>query len=101
MSYYGFSIVFQTHPDKSDDLIRILLQSADQLKDNEACIHYLIGRTGKPDEVWVYETWTSKEAHDAALDPPEAKTLIAQAMPLIAGTSNRVDSELSGGKGLE
>lgn len=49
----------------------------------------------------MYETWTSKEAHDAALDPPEAKALIARAMPLIAGTANQLDSELSGGKGLE
>lgn len=81
--------------------MQILLQSADQLKDNADCIHYLIGTTNNPDEVWVYETWTSKEAHDAALDPPEAKTLIARAMPLIAGTANQLDSELSGGKGLE
>lgn len=101
MKCYGFSITFITHPGKREELIQILLQSADQLQNNTDCIHYLVGKTDKPDEVWVYETWTSKEAHDAALEPEEARALIAQAMPLIAGTDNQLDSQLSGGKGLE
>ncbi len=100
MKYYGFSIKFITHPGKQSELTKILLESADQLKENSDCIHYLVGITNEPDAVWVYETWTSKEAHDAALEPEEAKTLIQQAMPLIAGVSNKIDTELAGGKGL-
>lgn len=100
MKYYGFSIKFTTHPGKQNELTKILLESADQLKENPDCIHYLVGTTNEPDAVWVYETWTSKEAHDAALEPEEAKALIQQAMPLIAGVSNQIDTALAGGKGL-
>lgn len=100
MKYYGFSIKFTTRPGKRDTLVNILLKSATQLENNPDCIHYLIGTTDEPDAVWVYETWTSKEAHDAALEPAEAKELIKQAIPLIAGTSNQIDTELAGGKGL-
>ncbi len=100
MQHYGFSITFTTHPGKRDELVKILLESADQLKDNTDCLHYLISTTNEPDAVWVYETWVSKEAHDAALDPPEAKALIQQAMPLIASASHQIDTVIVGGKGL-
>lgn len=100
MKYYGFSIKFTTHPGKQSELIKILLESAERLKENSDCIHYLVGTTNEPDAVWVYETWTSKEAHDAALETEEAKALIQPAMSLIAGVSNQVDTELAGGKGL-
>jgi quinol monooxygenase YgiN len=100
MKYYGFSITFTAQPGKRDELVNILLKSADQLKDNPDCIHYLIGLADEPDAIWIYETWTSKEAHDAALEPEESKALIKQAMPLIAGVSNQVDTQLAGGKGL-
>lgn len=100
MKYYGFSIKFTTHPGKRDELVKILLESADHLKDNADCLHYLIGTTAEPDAVWVYETWSSKEAHDAALEPEDAKAFIRQAMALIASISNQVDTEVAGGKGL-
>jgi quinol monooxygenase YgiN len=100
MNYYGFSIKFIAQPGKRDELVKILLESADQLKSNADCLHYLIGLTDEQDAVWVYETWTSKEAHDAALEPEEAKALIQQAMPLIARASDQVDTKLAGGKGL-
>jgi quinol monooxygenase YgiN len=100
MKYYGFSIKFTAQKGKCDALANILLESAEQLKDNTDCLHYLIGLSDEQDAVWVYETWTSKEAHDAALEPEEAKALIRQAMPLIANVSSQVDTELLGGKGL-
>ena len=100
MKYYGFSIKFTAQTGKRDALATILLESAEQLKNNTDCLHYLIGLADEQDAVWVYETWTSKEAHDAALEPEEAKALIRQAMPLIAGVSSQVDTELLGGKGL-
>lgn len=101
MKHYGFSIKFTAQPGKRDELVSILLESADQLKSNPDCIHYLIGTSDEPDAVWVYETWTSKEAHDDALKPAEAKTLIQRATPLIAGVSSQVDTQIAGGKGLE
>jgi len=100
MKHFGFSIKFTSHQNKRDELLDILLESAEQLKGNSDCIHYLIGTSDEPDAVWVYETWTSKEAHDAALEPAEAKELIQRAMPLIADVSNQVDTQLVGGKGL-
>lgn len=100
MKHYGFSIIFTTKPDDRDKLIALLLESARQLESNTDCLHYLVGATSKPDQVWVYETWTSKKAHDAALEPEEAKTLIKEAMPLITGVSHQLDTELAGGKGL-
>lgn len=97
---YGLSGTFTTLPGKSDELVNILLQAGNLLEDNEDCIDYIVSTTNKPDVVSVTEVWISKDAHDAALESAEARTLIQKAMPLIVSMSQQTEVQVVGGKGL-
>jgi quinol monooxygenase YgiN len=90
---------FKAQPGKGDELAAILLEAADALRANDACLLYVVSREGA-DTIWVTEAWTDREAHDASLDDPAAKDQIARAMPLIAGIENRAELTPLGGKGL-
>jgi quinol monooxygenase YgiN len=90
---------FKAKPGQGDALAAILLEAADALRANEACLLYVISREDA-DTIWVTEAWTDRATHDASLDAPEAKDQIARAMPLIAGLEHRVEFEPLGGKGL-
>jgi quinol monooxygenase YgiN len=90
---------FKAQPGQGDALAAILLEAAEALRGNDACVLYVVSREDA-DTVWVTEAWTDREAHAASLDAPEAKDQIARAMPLIAGIENRVEFEPLGGKGL-
>ena len=97
---YGRFGRFTAQPGRRDDLVAILLQAAELLQANKDCIHYLISTTEEADAVWVTETWTDKEAHDASLQPDDVRALIVQAMPLIASMSDQTELQVLGGKGL-
>ena len=91
---------FTAQDGKRDELATILLQAAVLLRKNEGCIHYLVGTTQDPKDVWVIETWTDKESHDKSLEPNDIKDLIKQAVPLIASMSERTELAVHGGKGI-
>lgn len=97
---YGLVGKCTAQPGKRDALVSLLVQAAELLQRNPDCIHYLISTTEEAEAVWVTETWTNKEAHEASLAPAEVRALIAQAMPLIAGMSDRTEMQVVGGKGL-
>lgn len=100
MKYYGYSGKFTAHPGKRDALLSVLLEAAKALEDNSDCIHYLVSVTNEPDEIVVRETWTTKEAHDASLEPEEVREVIRSAMPLIATMSDQLETQIVGGKGV-
>jgi quinol monooxygenase YgiN len=90
---------FKAHPGKGDELASILLEAADGLRLNDACLLYVVSREDA-DAIWVTEAWTDREAHDESLDDPAAKEQIARAMPLIAGVDSRAELTPLGGKGV-
>jgi quinol monooxygenase YgiN len=90
---------FKAQPGQGDALAAILLEAADTLRANDACLLYVVNREDA-ETIWVTEAWMDRAAHAASLDVPEAKAQIARAMPLIAGVDNRVEFEPLGGKGL-
>jgi quinol monooxygenase YgiN len=90
---------FKARPGQGDALTAILLEAAEALRANEACLLYVVSREG-PDAIWVTEAWTDRAAHAASLDAPGAREQIARAMPLIAGIDGRAEFEPVGGKGL-
>lgn len=100
MTYYGLTGKFIAHPGKRDELVNILLRAAEMLGSNKDCLHYIIGTTEEPNDIWVMETWTNKAAHDASLNPEDIKALIRQAMPLIAASADQTETQVLGGKGL-
>ena len=97
---YGLVGKFTAQPGKRDELAALLLRAAELLGRNGDCIHYLISTADEAEAIWVTETWTTKAAHDASLEPAEVRALIAQARPLIAAMSEQRELHVLGGKGL-
>lgn len=88
-------------PGQRDALIALLMQAADGLRDFDQCYVYVINTDpGDPDGIWVTEVWRSQADHQASLSLEATKTLIAQARPLIAEFSHRIEVAPVGGKGL-
>ena len=97
---YGLFGSFVATDSKRDELLAILIKASELLKQNEGCIHYLLSTSDEPNIVYVYETWTDKEAHDKSLEPEEIKSLIKQAMPLIKSMGESTELLVKGGKGF-
>jgi quinol monooxygenase YgiN len=99
MTRYGLFGKLQAHPGQGDALAGLLLGSGGQPM--EGCEIYVINRSADdPDAIWVYEVWTSREAHAASLELESVRNAIQLAMPLIAGFSDRVELLPVGGQGL-
>ena len=92
--------MFTAQSGKREELMTVLLNAAKALEINSDCLQYLISTSEEPETLYVTEIWTSKQAHDDSLEPPEVKAVIAQAMPLITSVSNIVEQQFVGGKGL-
>jgi quinol monooxygenase YgiN len=98
---YGLIGKFTAHPGRRDELVAMLLRAAEALQSDPTCLQYVVGTTAEPDAIWVTEVWTSKEAHDASLEPEETRALIQQAMPLVASMSDQTQLDVVGGKGVQ
>lgn len=98
MMKYGYVNKFTAQSGKRDELVQILLQAAEALQSNQDCSQYLISTSNEAEAVYVSEIWSSKQAHDASLEPPEIKAVIAKAMPLIANIFNIAEQQIVGGK---
>lgn len=85
---YGLFGNFIAKDGKRDELLEILLEASELLKQNVDCIHYIVSTSYDLNAVWVYETWTNKEAHEKSLVPEDIRSLIQKAMPLIKGVGN-------------
>jgi quinol monooxygenase YgiN len=98
MRRYGLFGKLQAHPGQGDALAGLLLGSGEPMA---GCELYVINRSPEdPDAIWVYEVWTSREAHAASLELQSVRDTIQLAMPLIAGFSDRVELLPVGGQGL-
>ena len=84
-----------------DALIAYLMQAANGLREIDGCYVYIVNSDpADPDAIWVTEVWRSKADHQASLSLEATMTLIAQARPLIAEMSQRIEVVPLGGKGL-
>jgi quinol monooxygenase YgiN len=81
-----------------DALASILLQGTGEMP---GCLSYVIAKDpADGDALWITEVWDSAESHRASLGLPAVQAAIAQGRPLIAGFSDRVETEPVGGHGL-
>jgi quinol monooxygenase YgiN len=101
MSRYGLFGKLTAHPGQGDALAGLLLEAASIMPGDPECELYVVNRApDEPDAVWVYEVWTSRDAHAASLTNEAVRDVIQLAMPLIADMSARVELQPAGGKGL-
>ncbi|HKK10270.1 MAG TPA: antibiotic biosynthesis monooxygenase family protein [Bacteroidales bacterium] len=88
MKCYGLIGTLTAKEGKGNQLSESLIEASKVLENFEGCIQYIIAQEVKnKDIIWVTEIWTSKKAHDASLQLPEIKSIIAKAMPLIDNTN--------------
>lgn len=99
-AYYALHNQFTAQPGQGDALAEILLQAAEGLQANDACLLYLVSRSpDDPNVLWVTEAWTDKAAHDASLQDEAVRAEVQRALPLIANVS-RTELQVVGGKGI-
>lgn len=95
---YGLIGKLSATPGNRDALAAILLGGTGAMP---GCLSYVIANDpADPDALWITEVWDSQESHRASLGVPQVQAAIAQGRPLIAGFSNRVETEPLGGHGL-
>jgi len=87
-------------PGQRDALVAVLLQAADGMRHVPGCELYIVNMAvTEPDVIWVTEVWSSRKAHQEALEREEVKTTVARHRHLIAG-GDRIELAPVGGKGL-
>lgn len=81
-----------------DALSAILLDGTHAMP---GCLSYVIARDPADENaLWITEVWDSQASHKASLSLPSVQAAIAKGRPLIAGFSNRVETEPIGGHGI-
>ena len=88
-------------PGRRRQVVDILLESGKLFDDNPACLLYLVSEAAdEPDVIWVVDLWTDPEAHAKALQAPELRPFVEQAMPILEGMPEQIEVHPAGGKGL-
>ncbi|MGB7212611.1 MAG: putative quinol monooxygenase [Gemmatimonadales bacterium] len=95
---YGLIGKMTATPGQRDALARILLSGTGAMP---GCLSYVIATDPKDDDaLWITEVWESADAHRKSLTLPAVKDAITKGRPLIAGSSDRVETAPLGGLGL-
>lgn len=101
MRAYGCYVKFTAQPGQRDALVEHLLSAATFVEKAAGCELYIINTSPtEPESVWVTEVWRSQQEHDASLTTFGAQAAIAQVLPLLAGSPEKIDVLPVGGKGL-
>jgi quinol monooxygenase YgiN len=86
---------------KRNDLVEILLEASDAVAQLPGCHAYIVNENVADEtSVLIFEIWNDKEAHDASLKDDRVRSLIAKAMPLMAGAPDGVELKVVGGYGI-
>ena len=92
----------QAQPDKRAALVDILLRAAKVVSTMRGCRAYIVLEDVQDESgVWVFEMWDDKESHDVSLQDGQVKSLIAEAMPILAGASSGNELRVAGGYGAD
>lgn len=100
MGKFGLFNRFIAKDGERDTLAEILLEAAKSMEKIGDCKIYLVNVSNDDsNSVFVYEIWSSENAHQASLLLESTQTLIRSANPIIIGVE-RVNTFLPmGGKG--
>jgi quinol monooxygenase YgiN len=85
------------------ELLNILIKASKAVAKAEECQFYIVGRDNEDENsIIVSEVWDSAEDHKNSLQLPEVRSLIGQAIPLLAGQPEQIAKlKVFGGKGLD
>lgn len=95
---YGLIGKMRAVAGKRDELASILVAGVAGMP---GCLSYVVARDSEDaDALWITEVWDSAESHKASLGLDSVQQAIAKGRPLIAGFSDRHETEPVGGHGL-
>jgi quinol monooxygenase YgiN len=98
---YAMTGKLTVHTGKRNALVEILLQASDVVAQLPGCRAYIVNEdVANEVNVLIFEIWSDKEAHDASLKDDRVRSLIATAMPLMAGTPDGIELKVIGGYGI-
>ena len=99
--YHAQCAKVMAKPGQRDELVRLLTQSSELLKDVPDCLYYLIGTTDEADAICISELWTSKEAKDAfGTRPDVAEAMKSTFLPLLASMDKPIITTMVAGVGV-
>src|SRR5262245_44713454 len=97
-SMYGLIGKVTVVDGQRDALAAVLLQGGDAMP---GCLSYIVAADPTDaNALWITEVWDSQASHQASLSLPAVQAAIAKGRPMIAGFSNRVETQPLGGLGL-
>jgi len=86
---------------RRNELVQILNQAASLVGHLPACRLYIVSEdVSNEDQVWVFEMWDDKAAHDLSLKDERVRALIAEAMPLMGAAPDGAELRVAGGHGI-
>lgn len=95
---YGLIGSFKAAEGRRAELVKLLLAESGRLP---GCLSYVVAEDPADEvTVWITEVWTDAAAHQASLQLPAVKAVIAQAMPLIAAFGEHRETRPVGGHAL-
>ncbi|MFJ7744578.1 putative quinol monooxygenase [Peribacillus sp. NPDC097295] len=101
MSKFGLFGKFIVQEGERDNMVDILLEAAESMRNLEKCEIYLVSVSeGEPHTVYVHEVWSNEKAHQDSLALEATQTLIKRAKPIITGMERICTLSIKGGKGL-
>ncbi|MGY4691062.1 putative quinol monooxygenase [Salibacterium sp. K-3] len=101
MSKFGLHNKFTVVEGERDTLADLLLEASKEMDKLEECELYVVSLADDHDDVlYVYEVWSSEDAHQASLSMEANQTLIKKARPLLAGVEKMGTFLPIGGKGI-
>jgi quinol monooxygenase YgiN len=81
-SMYGLVVKLTAVPNKRDEMIAILKESATAMP---GCLSYVLAKDSADENVvWVTEVWESAASHDASLSLPSVKNAMPRVKPLLS-----------------
>ena len=101
MTKFSLLNKFIVQEGKNKEMVDILLEAAESMKDLAECEIYLVNiDENEPNSVYVYEVWTDESAHQASLELEVTQTLISRAKPIITSMERIGAFKKIGGKGI-
>ncbi len=86
---------------KREVLAEVLLRASSVVAQMDGCRSYIVFEDMHDETaLWVFETWDSKDAHDASLQNEEVRSLIAEAKPMMSGLPTGAELRMIGGYGI-
>jgi quinol monooxygenase YgiN len=97
---YGLQGTMIAKPGQRDALLALLLESS-RGDGMPGCRLYLVSEVvGEPDAIAITEVWDDQAAHDASLQLPSVRAVIAKGRRLILSMGESLELRPVGGQGL-